>query len=67
MKVLKKAPNKDFTVLNLTDPQLSTEEWADGHLHRKILENTVKTYTRTLYAKIGVTSREELNALLLQN
>ena len=30
-------------------------------------ENTVKTYTRTLYAKIGVTSREELNALLLQN
>ena len=30
-------------------------------------ENTVKTYTRTLYAKIGVASREELNALLLQN
>lgn len=30
-------------------------------------ENTVKTYTRTLYAKIGVSSREELNALLLQN
>lgn len=30
-------------------------------------ENTVKTYTRTLYAKIGVTSREDLNALLLQN
>ena len=29
-------------------------------------ENTVKTYTRTLYAKIGVTSREELSALLLK-
>ena len=29
-------------------------------------ENTVKTYTRTLYAKLGVGSREELYALLLQ-
>ncbi len=29
-------------------------------------ENTVKTYTRTLYAKLGVSSREELYALLLQ-
>ena len=28
-------------------------------------ENTVKTYTRTLYSKLGVTSREELYALLL--
>ena len=29
-------------------------------------ENTVKTYTRTLYAKLGVSSRTELYALLLQ-
>ena len=29
-------------------------------------ENTVKTYTRTLYAKLGVSCREELFALLLQ-
>ena len=28
-------------------------------------ENTVKTYTRTLYSKLGVNSREELYALLL--
>ena len=28
-------------------------------------ENTVKTYTRTLYSKLGVTCREELYALLL--
>ena len=41
MQVLKKSPDKDFIVLNITDPQLSTEEWADGHLHRKILEKTV--------------------------
>ena len=27
-------------------------------------ENTVKTYTRSLYKKLGVTSRDELNALL---
>ena len=42
MKVLKKSPDKDFIVLNITDPQLSTEEWANGHLHRKILETTMK-------------------------
>ena len=29
-------------------------------------ENTVKTYTRTLYSKLGVTSREELYSLLLK-
>lgn len=29
-------------------------------------ENTIKTYTRTLYGKIGVSSREELYALLIQ-
>jgi DNA-binding CsgD family transcriptional regulator len=27
-------------------------------------ENTVKTYTRTLYSKLGVRNREELYALL---
>ena len=29
-------------------------------------ENTVKTYTRTLYSKLGVSNREELFALLLK-
>lgn len=29
-------------------------------------ENTIKTYTRTLYAKLGVTCRDELYALLLE-
>ena len=29
-------------------------------------ENTIKTYTRTLYGKLGVRSREELYALLLK-
>ena len=29
-------------------------------------ENTIKTYTRTLYGKVGVTSREELYALLVK-
>jgi DNA-binding CsgD family transcriptional regulator len=29
-------------------------------------ENTIKTYTRTLYAKLGVSCREELYSLLLQ-
>jgi DNA-binding CsgD family transcriptional regulator len=30
-------------------------------------ENTVKTYTRTLYGKLNITCREELYELLLQN
>lgn len=30
-------------------------------------ENTVKTYTRSLYSKLGVSCREELYSLLLQN
>ena len=30
-------------------------------------ENTIKTYTRTLYAKVGVSCREELYSLLLKN
>lgn len=29
-------------------------------------ENTIKTYTRTLYSKLGVTCREELYSLLLE-
>jgi DNA-binding CsgD family transcriptional regulator len=34
--------------------------------HLCLSENTVKTYTRTLYSKLGVASREELYALLLK-
>ena len=30
-------------------------------------ENTIKTYTRTLYSKLGVTCREELYSLLLED
>lgn len=30
-------------------------------------ENTIKTYTRTLYSKLGVTCREDLYSLLLQD
>ena len=29
-------------------------------------ENTIKTYTRTLYGKLGVSSREELHSLLVK-
>ena len=45
-----------------------------GNMRRKeiadelhLSENTVKTYTRTLYSKLGVTCREDLYSLLLQN
>ena len=42
MKILKKNPDKDFVILNLTDPQLGDPEWEDGHQNRKILEYTVE-------------------------
>lgn len=32
----------------------------------RLSENTIKTYTRTLYSKLGVNSREELYALLVK-
>ena len=41
MITLQKNPDKDFKILNLTDPQLGTEEWAIGHKCRTILTNTV--------------------------
>lgn len=41
MKTLVKKIGQDFKILNLTDTQLSDEEWADGHRNRQILEYTV--------------------------
>ena len=41
MKTFIKERGKDFKILNLTDTQLSNEEWADGHKHRAILEYTL--------------------------
>ena len=41
MVILQKKKDKDFVVLNITDPQLSNEEWAEGHAHRAILEYTL--------------------------
>lgn len=41
MKILFKQIDRDFKVLNLTDTQLSDEEWADEHQNRKILEYTI--------------------------
>ena len=42
MKKLIKDTNKDFVILNLSDPQLSNGEWAEGHKARAILEYTIK-------------------------
>lgn len=41
MFILKKSPDRDFIVLNLTDTQLSDAEWAEGHQNRLILERTI--------------------------
>ena len=43
MLTLKKQPDKDFIILNITDPQLGDPEWADGHINRQILEYTIRT------------------------
>ena len=40
---LNKKAGRDFVILNLTDTQLSNEEWADGSQKRAILEYTVAT------------------------
>ena len=40
-KILQKRQGKDFIILNLTDTQLSNEEWDEGHPNRKILEYTI--------------------------
>ena len=41
MIYLNKKQGRDFVILNLTDTQLSNEEWADGSQKRAILEYTV--------------------------
>ena len=39
---LDKEENKDFTILNLSDPQLPDWEWTEGHQNREILEYTIE-------------------------
>ena len=46
MKTFTKVKNKDFTILNLSDPQMGDEEWVDGHPHKDIIEYTVKELVR---------------------
>lgn len=47
MITLQKKPGRDFKILNLTDTQLASEEWAEGHKNRKILEYTVAELVKT--------------------
>jgi len=42
MFYLEKSPDKDFMILNLTDPQLGLSEWAQDQKHRAILVYTVQ-------------------------
>lgn len=43
MFTLKKIPDRDFLVLNISDPQLGDNEWEEGSKEKSILEYTVKT------------------------
>lgn len=56
MFTLKKTPGKDFIILNITDPQLGSAEWAEGHKNRAILIRTVRELiSRTKPSLITVT------------
>lgn len=55
--------SRESEVLALVLAHKKRKEIAE-ELH--LSENTIKTYTRTLYGKLGVSSREELYALLNQ-
>jgi len=46
MITLNKTSDKDFVVLNISDPQLSRDEWVQDHPNRNILENTLKELVR---------------------
>lgn len=46
MKVLQKSPDRDFIILNLSDPQMNGFEWHDGHPYRPILEYTIDTLVK---------------------
>ena len=48
MITLQKTPGKDFKILNLTDPQLSNGEWAEGHQNRDILIHTLTELVKTV-------------------
>ena len=41
MRSFHKEQNKDFVILNLSDPQMSDGEWADDHPLKAIIEHTV--------------------------
>jgi len=45
---------------------LANQKRKDIAITLHLSENTVKTYTRTLYSKLGVTCREDLYSLLLE-
>ena len=46
MKVFEKSKDKDFIVLNLSDPQMGDEEWAENHPYKAIIEYTVRELVR---------------------
>ena len=39
MKIFQKSKDRDFIVLNLSDPQMNGFEWAEDHPYRPILEH----------------------------
>lgn len=42
MKAFSKDKNKDFVILNLSDPQMGDEDWVEGHPYKDILIYTIR-------------------------
>jgi len=49
MFTLSKSKEKDFIVLNLSDPQMGDSEWEESHQHYKILTETVRTLVERVH------------------
>ena len=41
MKIFQKPQNRDFVILNLSDPQMNGFEWEDGHPYAPIVKYTI--------------------------
>ena len=58
--------NESLSEREILEKILESKKRKDIAFEMCLSENTVKTYTRNLYNKLNVGSREELNKLLLE-
>ena len=64
MFTLKKIPDRDFLVLNISDPQLGDNEWEEGSKEKSILEYTVKTLVEKTSPDLITVSGEDRKSVV---